>query len=254
MPISDDERPIQITITDYKQPDLFNIQRLMCPHCGLIFDFQFPLDDEPLGWPSLSDEPYYSETYFDDLGNPYEIIEKTPNITKNCRRCGLEIKEDTLILINISKLINFDDIRTIIKDGEGENLELKLQMIEKIKLAKIIGSFANKRGGTIIIGVDDKSREIEGIENLSNHTQKETIIAEVKNAQSNIQPQPQYHLNFIEDNNKIILVITIPVSRYICYVRGKVPIREGHSSESTNDPAKIANLREYRKQTYNFDE
>lgn len=104
----------------------------MCPKCGFIFDFQFPLDDEPLGWPRLSDEPYYSVTYTDNFGNDFEAIEENSNVTKHCRRCGLEIKEGTLILINVSPLVKFDDIRKIIEKGESETLELKIGLRDRL--------------------------------------------------------------------------------------------------------------------------
>ncbi|GAA5530316.1 ATP-binding protein [Herpetosiphon gulosus] len=243
----------------YKQPDLFNIQRLMCPHCGLIFDFQFPLDDEPLGWTRLSNQRIYSSTVYEDFGLIHDVIQETPieEITEHCSRCGLEIKEDTLILINVSQLVTFDDIRKIIEKGESETLELKAGLREvskskvkaemKKKIAKIVASFANKRGGMLIIGVDDKTKEIKGIENLITPKEREDFSRDIKDMISQIEPAPpNYHLNFIEDEDKIIAIITINISKHICRVDNKVPRRDGESSNFLINQESVDNLQESR--------
>ena len=241
----------------YKQPDLFNIQRLMCPHCGFIFDFQFPLDDERLGWTRLSDEPYHSVTYHD-----YEVTEENPDITEHCSRCGLEIKKDTLILINVSPLVKFDDIRKIVAKGESETLEIKSRLMDKFnpkaeikkkmkeKIARTIASFANNRGGMLIIGVEDnENKEIIGIENILNSDDKENLLRNINEIIiSQIKPKPYYHINFLEDEDKIIAIITVYTARNICYVNDKVPIRNGESSYYLSDQAAIDNLIASRQQ------
>ena len=48
--------------------------------------------------------------------------------------------------------------------GESKNVEFKVQRPDKsIKYMKTVVAFANGRGGQIIFGIDDKTREVVGI-------------------------------------------------------------------------------------------
>ena len=48
--------------------------------------------------------------------------------------------------------------------GESKNVEFKVQRPEKsIKYMKTVIAFANGKGGQIIFGIDDKTRNIVGI-------------------------------------------------------------------------------------------
>ncbi len=48
--------------------------------------------------------------------------------------------------------------------GESKNVEFKVQRPDKsIKYMKTVVAFANGRGGQIIFGIDDKTREVVGV-------------------------------------------------------------------------------------------
>lgn len=48
--------------------------------------------------------------------------------------------------------------------GESKNVEFKVQRPDKsIKYMKSVVAFANGKGGQIVFGVDDKTREVVGI-------------------------------------------------------------------------------------------
>lgn len=52
--------------------------------------------------------------------------------------------------------------------GEGKNIEFKRQLPEKSeKYIKTIIAFANTAGGKLIVGIDDESREVLGVEESS---------------------------------------------------------------------------------------
>ena len=52
-----------------------------------------------------------------------------------------------------------------IKAGESSNIEFKVEVPKKSeKYIKSVVAFANTAGGKIIIGVDDKSHEIVGVD------------------------------------------------------------------------------------------
>ncbi len=52
-----------------------------------------------------------------------------------------------------------------VRQPENRKLELKRSLPPRAKWLKTIIAFANGAGGELILGVDDKSREILGIEN-----------------------------------------------------------------------------------------
>jgi predicted HTH transcriptional regulator len=51
-----------------------------------------------------------------------------------------------------------NDLKILIKDGEGFELEFKRKVSTPIKIAKTLMSFANTKGGIILFGVDDDSK------------------------------------------------------------------------------------------------
>lgn len=47
------------------------------------------------------------------------------------------------------------NLEKLIKDGEGETLDFKKEITSVNKIAKTIVSFANHKGGIILVGVND---------------------------------------------------------------------------------------------------
>jgi predicted HTH transcriptional regulator len=54
------------------------------------------------------------------------------------------------------------EIRKLLEKGEGESLDFKKEISDEHKIAKTIVSFANHKGGKLLIGVND-NRTIEGV-------------------------------------------------------------------------------------------
>lgn len=54
-------------------------------------------------------------------------------------------------------------IRDLLKKDEGKTLEFKENSRSKTKIIRTIVAFANTAGGTLIIGVRDKTKEIIGV-------------------------------------------------------------------------------------------
>jgi len=68
------------------------------------------------------------------------------------------------------------NLKEIIKKGESEKIEFKKSLQLKDEIGKTVSAFSNSRGGKIIVGVDDKNKEVIGveigentIENLANY-------------------------------------------------------------------------------------
>ena len=56
--------------------------------------------------------------------------------------------------------------RDTLFSGESKNIEYKVALPDKSeKYMKTIVAFANTQGGKLIVGIDDKTHEIVGVEN-----------------------------------------------------------------------------------------
>lgn len=131
--------------------------------------------------------------------------------------------------ISINKL-KYTHLSQLVDCDEGHHLEYKkiLEDGGKAQLAKEIASFANCEGGWLIVGIDDKSRDIFPIDKCD-YSQKVGKIA------SRISPMPEFETKFLslpEDKSKGVLIIYVYEGRnapYIC--NGSVYVRSGSSKE-----------------------
>ena len=64
----------------------------------------------------------------------------------------------------INPLINIKFIQT---KPENKYFDVKSSKIKVSDLAQHFSAFANAEGGVIVVGVSDKTREIEGVKRLS---------------------------------------------------------------------------------------
>lgn len=95
-------------------------------------------------------------------------------------------------------------LENLLKEGEGEKLEFKQKINNKNKISKTIVSFANNKGGVILIGIkDDKS-----IINIDPEEERYMIMEAAEHF-----CDPPVALNFIEiedeETGKLILAVLI---------------------------------------------
>ena len=118
------------------------------------------------------------------------------------------------------------------KKVETTNIEFKVNL-EKEKpksWLKSVSAFANTKGGIIIFGVDDKTREEKGIKDVVKATEK---ISELIN--DRIEPLPRYELNYFEEDGKAFIELEIgdgPITPYYYVSDGRKEafIRSGNQS------------------------
>lgn len=118
------------------------------------------------------------------------------------------------------------------KKVETTNIDFKVDL-EKEKpksWLKSVSAFANTKGGIILFGVDDKTREEKGIEDVVKATEK---ISELINAR--IEPLPRYELNYFEEDGKDFIELEIgdgPITPYFYVADGRKEafIRSGNQS------------------------
>lgn len=98
------------------------------------------------------------------------------------------------------------DLLDLIEEGESSTTEFKLKFTEPEKIAKVMISFANTKGGYLIFGVNDDKR-IVGLE--SEKTELEFIN---QTTAFYITPPLEYDLQFINVDQKELVVVFVPES------------------------------------------
>ena len=103
-----------------------------------------------------------------------------------------------------------DRIKKYLIDGEGESLDYKQEISSASKIAKTMVSFANLKGGVLLVGVRD-NRSIAGI-----RSEDEKYMLEVA---ASFYCKPEINLELEEHNigGKIILECTVPEGEFKPY-------------------------------------
>ena len=98
-------------------------------------------------------------------------------------------------------------LEKMIHRGEGEQLDFKQTISDPFKIAKTITSFANTRGGTLLVGVRD-NKTILGVD-----PEEEKYMLETA---ANFHCEPAIPLSYREvedDEESVVLVVTVAESR-----------------------------------------
>lgn len=100
-----------------------------------------------------------------------------------------------------------DRIKKYLIDGEGESLDYKQEISSASKIAKTMVSFANLKGGVLLVGVRD-NRSIAGI-----RSEDEKYMLELA---ASFYCKPEINLELEEHNigGKIILECTVPEGEF----------------------------------------
>lgn len=131
--------------------------------------------------------------------------------------------------------ITYDDLAQLSTMDEGYVLEFKRawNASVKAKVPKIIASFANSRGGWLVIGIADDDRSICPVSRPSADFSQ--IIGEL--CRRHVSPAPPFDVRFLpdpSDDGRGVVVIRVEEGSFPPYVAdGVVEIREG----STSGPA-----------------
>lgn len=132
--------------------------------------------------------------------------------------------------INDVTYANLEQLKTL---DEGYQLEFKSDYNESVKkkLPSIITSFANSSGGWIIIGIDDKTKDIIPVKRERNDFGQ--LISQL--LKGHVTPIPQYDVRFLaspDDSKKGVLLICVAEGNFAPYIsNGTIFIRNGSSKE-----------------------
>jgi predicted HTH transcriptional regulator len=98
------------------------------------------------------------------------------------------------------------DVKRLIEEGEGFELEFKRRVSSPEKIAKTISAFANTKGGIILFGVDDDGSLI-GVESEKSEVD---LIREA--GERYCDPPVAMDIKFVPYNQKDIIVVTVEES------------------------------------------
>lgn len=96
------------------------------------------------------------------------------------------------------------DLRNLIQTGEGMYLEFKKTTPSVEKIAREIAAFANSKGGTILIGVDDH----KNITGVSAYFEEEYLLH--KAAYECCVPAVEIEIELIHSGNQDVMVVRVP--------------------------------------------
>src|SRR3989339_1143519 len=136
--------------------------------------------------------------------------------------------------------MNWEEIITLLEQGEGQSVEFEKQTPPPEDLLRDIVAFANSDGGKIILGLDDKNKHLVGLE-ISGDEFKTWLRDLVEKKSS---PKINYELDIIEKGTKQVAIINVSEGDEkpyktddICYIRdGGVsrPAKEDGEKQITN--------------------
>ena len=120
-------------------------------------------------------------------------------------------------------MLSSDDIKILASKGEGYNAEFKIRVPQKVRdLAEEVCAFANASGGFLIIGVDDKTNNIHGVE-IDNRTR-----ATIQDVIGDISPAVRTEMYHANVDGKTVWMIDVSQGKNKPYVfSGAVYIRVG---------------------------
>ncbi len=143
-------------------------------------------------------------------------------------------------------------LEELLAGQEGKTLEFKENTRSLQKIVQTIIAFANTAGGTIVVGIEDKTKEVVGLEDILKEEEK---VA--NSVAASISPMIFPTLQLYTYRGKDILIITVPHSFGPYHLKGQSPeestfIRLG-STNRIADKETLTEIRQLKEQKY-FDE
>ncbi|MCW9706944.1 AlbA family DNA-binding domain-containing protein [Fodinibius salsisoli] len=102
--------------------------------------------------------------------------------------------------------MDYLDVKNLAQTGEGTYLEFKRTIPSAFKIAREIAAFANTKGGTLLIGVDDDCSLV----GVSGYQEEEFLLK--KAATELCWPQVNIGIEIVHFGDKDLLVIRVPES------------------------------------------
>jgi ATP-dependent DNA helicase RecG len=143
-------------------------------------------------------------------------------------------------------------IEEILKENEGKTLEFKESIQSLQGIIKTVVAFANTAGGTIVIGVEDKTKKIIGINNSL--AEEERLTNAINDS---IAPLLMPDITIQNYRNKELIIVNVPHVTGPCYLKS-VGLEKGTyirlgSTNRVVDHETLQSLKNFARNIY-FDE
>ena len=143
-----------------------------------------------------------------------------------------------LVKPGVTKPVSLQDA---LRSGENDVVEFKQEIKERQRLLAAVTAFANTNGGTIFIGVADKTREVIGVD-VTSLERRDLFERSLRDAiRSNIQPAPSVTVDYPIDSGHVVVRILVLASRELHSFEGRYYVREGAQNRYVSD-GEIAEL------------
>ena len=143
----------------------------------------------------------------------------------------------------------------MVNEAENKYFDRKSAQIKPSDIADLISAFANAEGGTIVIGISDKTRKLEGINNFT----EEKINNFINAPKDFCKPMPYYEVEFLdihnynsEDDRLLLLHIHSSIDQIIRTKNDSTFLRIGDKTRELKGDD-LRNL-EYAKSTRHFED
>lgn len=103
--------------------------------------------------------------------------------------------------------MNAQEIIDLIQNGETSTTQFKLDITNAVSISQEIVAFANSKGGKILVGVDDKTGNIAGVE-FRDIQRINNLVATAAN--DHVKSPVYVQSETIQIENKRIILITVP--------------------------------------------
>ena len=149
--------------------------------------------------------------------------------------------------------ISQDDVRHLIANREDKNADFKLELdfaLEKIRagLAEDAVSFANAEGGVVIVGVEDKTRRVAGIQAPLDHDRIVQSITDLTD------PPVEVSVDTLDVDGKLVGVIRFSRGRMVHRLRKDRTVyirRDGINYKATPEEiVQLSDERDYASRVY----
>ena len=134
-----------------------------------------------------------------------------------------------------------DELLHIIRMGETSTVQFKERIDDAYKLGCELTAFSNSLGGQLLIGVNDKTGELNGLsfEELQKLT---TLVSNT--ASENVKPSILVQTETIDVDGQVILIVTVPEGKNKPYRdnKGIIWVKNGSDKRKVFDNSELADM------------
>ena len=130
------------------------------------------------------------------------------------------------------------DAEILIRNGETSHVQFKLRFSTQKQIAEEMVAFANSGGGKILIGIDDKTGEIVGL----NYPDIQSTMRELGNAANElVKPTIYIETDIVEIHDKKVLVCDVKNGANKPYktIDGSIWIKQGADKRRVTENSEI---------------